>query len=56
VSGLGYNYPAGAELDPSAPWNLSDDTGESEAEARDRRAWEKADYDRDAEIDRRLCE
>jgi DnaJ-class molecular chaperone len=25
MSGLGYNYPAGAEHDPRAPWNQRDD-------------------------------
>ena len=24
MRGLGYNYPAGAEHDPSAPWNMED--------------------------------
>ena len=50
---FGWDYPAGAEHDPSAPWNQRDDEedgeGETRQEMRDRIAEEKADAARDEE-------
>ena len=47
---FGWDYPAGAENDPDAPWNQHDDEGdegETRQEMRDRIAEEKADAARD---------
>ena len=47
---FGWDYPAGAENDPDAPWNQHDDEedeGETQQEMRDRIAEEKADAARD---------
>lgn len=41
---LGYDYPAGAEHDPDAPWNQRDD---DDSPSREERAIEKADRDMD---------
>ena len=49
---FGWDYPAGAENDPDAPWNQHDDEedeGETRQEMRDRIAEEKADAARDEE-------
>ena len=49
---FGWDYPAGAENDPDAPWNQHDDEGdegETQQEMRDRIAEEKADAARDEE-------
>jgi hypothetical protein len=49
---FGWDYPAGAENDPDAPWNQRDDAkydGETRQEMRDRIAEEKADAARDEE-------
>ena len=44
---LGYQYPAGAENDPDAPWNQSDDTGDDEKTSAYERACERADIAHD---------
>ena len=47
---FGWDYPAGAENDPDAPWNQHEDEGdegETQQEMRDRIAEEKADAARD---------
>ena len=57
MSVFGYNYPAGAEHDPSAPWNQPDDcehcngTGRQKTRAELRAEYEedKADMARDEE-------
>ena len=57
MSVFGYNYPAGAEHDPSAPWNQPDDcehcngTGRQKTRAELRAEYEedKADIARDDE-------
>ena len=50
---FGWDYPAGAENDPDAPWNQRDEEddgeGETRQEMRDRIAEEKADAARDEE-------
>lgn len=50
-SPFGWDYPAGAENDPDAPWNQRDEEdegeGETQQEMRDRIAEEKADGVRD---------
>ena len=50
---FGWDYPAGAENDPDAPWNQHDEEdegeGETRQEMRDRIAEEKADAARDEE-------
>ena len=52
---FGWDYPAGAENDPDAPWNQHDDEGdegETQQEMRDRIAEEKADAARDEEVEK----
>ena len=52
---FGWDYPAGAENDPDAPWNQHDDEedeGETRQEMRDRIAEEKADAARDEEVEK----
>lgn len=46
---FGYNYPAGAEHDPSAPWNQPDDGEKTRAELRAEYEEDKADMARDNE-------
>ena len=50
-SPFGWDYPAGAENDPDAPWNQRDEEdegeGETQQEMRDRIDEDKADAARD---------
>jgi hypothetical protein len=55
-SPFGWDYPAGAENDPDAPWNQRDEEdegeGETQQEMRDRIAEDKADAARDEEVEK----
>ena len=54
---FGWDYPAGAENDPDAPWNQHDEEeddgeGETRQEMRDRIDEDKADAARDEEVEK----
>jgi hypothetical protein len=56
-SPFGWDYPAGAENDPDAPWNQHDEEeddgeGETQQEMRDRIDEDKADAARDEEVEK----